>query len=66
LLLVYDFTYLLILLSLPFAVRTATYLNDKKDRFRFVRPVPEVFRFVFVLQLLIIVSLIVQTVLTSA
>lgn len=66
LLLLYDFTYLLILLSLPFAVRTATYLNDKKDRFRFVRPAPEVFRFVFVLQLLVIVSLIVQTVLTSA
>ena len=62
----FDYAYLLLFLSLPFAVKTVTYLNDRKDQFRFVRPAPEVFKFVFAHQLLIIVSLIVQTVLTSA
>ncbi|MDD1767483.1 MAG: prenyltransferase [Methanomassiliicoccales archaeon] len=62
----FDYAYLLLFLSLPFAVRTITYLNDTKDEFRFVRPAPEVFKFMFAHQLLIIVSLIVRTVLTSA
>jgi len=66
LLLAFDYAYLLLFLSLPFAVKTITYLNDKKDKFRFVRPTPEVFKFVFTHQLLIIVSLTVRTVLTSA
>lgn len=63
---VLDITFLLLFLSLPFAFKIAGYLNNKNDRFWFVRPIPEVFKFVFVHQLMVIFSLIVQTVLTSA
>ncbi|MGD0057629.1 MAG: prenyltransferase [Methanomassiliicoccales archaeon] len=66
LLLAFDYAYLLLLLSLPFSVRIVAYLRDRNDRFRFVRPTPEMFKFVLIHQLLIIVSLIVRTVLTSA
>lgn len=64
-LLLYSPAFLLLFLTAPLVFRMSGYLQNRSDRFRFVRPAPVVFMFAFSHMLLVIFSLIAQTFLTS-
>ncbi|MFP4169906.1 MAG: prenyltransferase [Methanomassiliicoccales archaeon] len=61
LLALYHPAYLLLFLTLPAAIKTIRFLGDREDRFRVLRPVPEIFKVAVGNQLLIVLSLTVQT-----
>lgn len=62
----YDLTFALLLLTLPFAVSMIRHLRDKEDKFREMRPVLDALRLSLVQAILVVISLSMQTVWTSA
>ncbi len=59
-----DITFILLFLTLPSAFKVVRYLSNRKDELRFVRPVPEIFKVAVGTEILVIIALIAQTVLT--
>ncbi|MCX6650259.1 MAG: prenyltransferase [Methanomassiliicoccales archaeon] len=62
-LILFDPLYALLLLTIPMARSLMRMLHNKEDKLRFIRPAPQVFKLVLGNQILIIISLIVQSVL---
>ncbi len=62
----YNLTFVLLFLTLPFAASMIGHLKNKEDKFRVMRPVLDALRLSLVQALLVIISLCMQTVLTSA
>ncbi len=62
----YNLTFALLFLSLPFGVSIIRHLRNKEDKFREMRPVFDALRLSLVQAILVVISLSMQTVLTSA
>ena len=62
----YNLTFALLFLTLPFAASMIWHLKNKEDKFREMRPVLDALRLSLVQALLVIISLSMQTFLTSA
>jgi 4-hydroxybenzoate polyprenyltransferase len=62
----HNLTFALLFLTLPFAMRIIRQLKDKDDKFRETRPVLDALKLSLLQAILIIISLSMQTVLTSA
>ena len=65
-LVLYNLTFALLFLTLPFAASMIGHLKNKEDKFREMRPVLDALRLSLVQALLVIISLSMQTFLTSA
>jgi len=63
-LLLFNLTYLMLFLTLVPAFKIVKFLGDKRDRFRFVRPVFETLKVAIGTEILVILALSAQTVLT--
>jgi 1,4-dihydroxy-2-naphthoate octaprenyltransferase len=61
----HNLTFALLFLTLPFGVSMIRHLRDKEDKFREMRPVLDALKLSLVQALLVIISLSMQTVLTS-
>jgi 1,4-dihydroxy-2-naphthoate octaprenyltransferase len=61
----YNITFALLFLTLPFGISMISHLRNKADRFRETRPVFDALRLALVQSILVIISLSMQTVLTS-
>jgi 1,4-dihydroxy-2-naphthoate octaprenyltransferase len=62
----HNLTFALLFLSLPFGVSMIRHLRDQEDKFREMRPVLDALRLSLVQAILVVISLSMQTVLTSA
>jgi 1,4-dihydroxy-2-naphthoate octaprenyltransferase len=61
----HDLTFALLFLTLPFAMSLMRHLRNKEDKFREMRPVLDALRLSLVQAILVVISLSMQTVLTS-
>lgn len=61
-----DLTFALLFLTLPFAANMIKHLKNKEDKFREMRPVLDALRLTLFQTILVVISLSMQTVLTSA
>jgi 1,4-dihydroxy-2-naphthoate octaprenyltransferase len=66
LLIYHNLAFALLFLTLPFAVSMVKHLKNKEDKFRTTRPVLDALRLSLVLAILVVISLSMQTFLTSA
>lgn len=63
-LLFFDLTYIVVFLTVPAAVKTVRYLENRDDELRLVKPVPEILKVAVGIEILVVIALIARNALT--